>query len=233
MIYLNLSHDMQSNLSSLLALALVSLLFACGEETVEERINRRIQETVAGEGKVDLDSLGERLRRAAEGIDFDSIEISGLDDVAVVPFRELKTVMPARIDGLPREAHFGETRKVLGVRYSVAEATYAAGDRRVDAKLTDAGGGGKVIRSLLGFSGFEVDKETAEGSERTFELDGHRAYVKVRRRDGALAAKLQVMVTDRFIVSLDGVGVEPEALTAAFRDFDLAALPTAPVEPTR
>ena len=219
----------------LLALASASVM-ACGEETVEERINRKIQETVAqaSGADIDLDSLGEQLRRTAEGINFDSIDISGIEDVEVIPFRDLKALMPQRVggllNGLSRESESGETRKVLGVRYSMAEATYGTGERRVDASLTDAGGGGAVLRSLVGFSGFEIDKETPEGSERTFELDGHKAYEKVRTRDGASETQLTVLVNDRFVVSLKGYGVGAEALADAFRDFDLDTLPAAPAE---
>ena len=203
---------------------------------MEERINRRLQEAIseAAGADVDLDSLGESLRRAAEGIDLDSVEIGGLSEVEVIPFRELKARLPDRVggllNGLPRVSEGGETRKVLGIRYSVAEATYEKDGRRVKASLTDAGGGGAVLKRLVGFSGFEVDKETAEGSERTFDLDGHKAYEKIRKRDGAADAQLTVLVHDRFVVALEGSGVDAASLTAAFRDFDLASLPRAAPE---
>ena len=217
-------------------IALAPLVNSCGEETVEERVNRRLQETISESvgADVDLDSLGEALRRMTERIDLDSLEVSGLDDVEVIPFRELKALMPDRIggllDGLPRQRDGGETRKVLGLRYSVAEAVYEEDGRRVEASLTDAGGGGSVLKSLVGFSGFEIDKEDAEGSERTFELDGHKAYEKARTRGGDKRTQLTVLVNDRFVVSLKGTGVEAALLTKAFRDFDLGALPVEETE---
>ena len=216
------------------ALLLVGGL-GCGEESVEERVNRRLREAIseAAGADVDLDSLGESLRRAAENVNLDSVRFEGLGDVEVVPFRELKTLMPERIAGLARERHFGETKSMFGLRYSVAEAVYGSGERQVEASLTDAGGGGAVIRSLVGFTAFEVDKETAEGSERTFDLDGYRAYEKVRTRGGRTESSLTVLVDDRFVVSLRGEGVDAGALTAAFRDFDLAALPASATEDAR
>ena len=216
----------------LISSVLLAGLAACGGESVEERVNRRLQEAIseATGGDVDLDSLGEALRRAAENVELDSVRFEGLDDVEVVPFRELKALMPERVDGLARERHFGETKSMFGLRYSVAEAVYGSGERRVEASLTDAGGGGAVIRSLVGFTAFEVDKETEEGSERTFDLDGYKAYEKVRTRGGRTESSLVVLVNDRFVVNLRGEGVEGEALVTAFRDFDLAALPASQTE---
>ena len=216
----------------LISSVLLAGLAACGGESVEERVNRRLQEAIseATGGDVDLDSLGEALRRAAENVELDSVRFEGLDDVEVVPFRELKALMPERVDGLARERHFGETKSMFGLRYSVAEAVYGSGERRVEASLTDAGGGGAVIRSLVGFTAFEVDTETEEGSERTFDLDGYKAYEKVRTRGGRTESSLVVLVNDRFVVNLRGEGVEGEALVTAFRDFDLAALPASQTE---
>ena len=212
----------------LFGLPVLLALGACGEETLEERVNRRVREAVSeGLGaELDLDSLQRQLGRVVEGLD--SVNVEGLSDVEVVGFRELKPLMPEAIAGLPRTKHFGETQRLLGLEFAQAEAVYEGdGGRRVEAKLIDSGGAGVVVTSLAGFSGWEVDRETETGSERTFELDGHKAYERVeQRRDGRTDASLSVLYGRRFVVLLEGEGVTADELAAGYRAFRLAGLPT-------
>jgi len=213
----------------LAALTLLGLIASCGDETMEEKINRRlseaVQEATGAAADIDLDSLGEELNRAVSDLELDSIKLGSLSDVEVIGFRELKPLMPETIAGLARTKHIGETQKMLGIKFSQAEATYGEGDRRVEAKLIDSGGAGVLLRMFAGITGLEVDKETEDGSERTLELDGHKAYEKSSARNGITTSSLSVLVHGRFVVQLEGRGVTAEQLTAGFRDFDTGALP--------
>lgn len=211
----------------LLFLISLSLLLACGDETIEERVNRRLNEAIseAAGAEVNLDSLGEALKRTVEGIDTDSINISGLSDVEVINFRDLKKRFPASVAGLAIGKHVGETNKMLGIKFSQSEATYGSGDQRVEAKLIDSGGAGILLASMAGFTGFEVDKETEYGSERTLTVDGHPAYEKYSTRNGKTTSSLSVLINKRFVLSLEGMGVTAEQLTDAYKEFDLSDLP--------
>ncbi len=204
-------------------------LAACGGESVEEKLNRQVNEAVGGVVeraagvKVDQASLDSMLE--GFGGSLDSVDLGKLKSGPVIGFRELKPLMPETVAGLARTEHLGETNGVMGFNISEATAVYGEGERRVDAKLLDTGGAGVLLLSMAGFAKYKVDKETADGSERTFTLDGYPAHEKYSAVGGKTTSSLNVLVNDRFVVSLDGQGVDAAALTAGFRAFRLKDLP--------
>ena len=210
---------------------LAAIAPACGGETVEEKMNRQVNETLSGVlerasgTEVSREQLDSAMR--ALGRNMDSLDLGGLSDVEVIGFRQLKPLMPDRIAGLPRTEHLGETQGMFGLTVSEATAVYESGERRVEAKLMDTGGAGVLLMGLAGFTNLTVDKETAEGSERTLEIDSYPAYEKVRREGSRTISSLNVLVNRRFVVTLSGEGVDSAELTQGFRAFRLSTLPQA------
>ena len=82
-----------------------------------------------------------------------------------------------------------------------------------------------MLQTYNVFANMTVDKETAEGSERTFKLDGFPAYEKTNTAGGTVTSELSVLVNKRFLVTLEGQGVDVAALTTAFQNFELDGLP--------
>lgn len=207
-------------------LPMMMLFVACGGETMEEKMNRKLQEavntaaeTVAGQ-QVDVNELDQRLREAVSGLDS-----AKFNNVEPVNFRELKKILPAEINGMPRSDESGETSNMMGIGISTTEARYGTGSPSMLVKVTDTGGAGVLLLSLASFTNLNIDKEGPEGSERTLEIDGHKAIEKVRKNGGALSSSLTVMVDQRFIVSLEGQGMDAAPLAEAFRKMDLSLLP--------
>ncbi len=207
------------------------LLIACGSETLEDKVNRRLGEAVnsaveqASGTEVNEQQLRDVLDEAGRSLD--SLKFDKLSDVEVIGFRDLKPLMPSSVAGLSRTEHLGETNGVMGLEISQASAVYGTGERRVEAKLLDTGGAGMLLLSMASFSKLKVDKETADGSERTFTLDGYPAYEKYSSKGGRVTSSLSVLVKDRFVVTLEGTGVDAEALSMGFRQFQLSPLPDA------
>ena len=202
----------------------VATLASCGGETIEEKLQRQVTEAVGQAAGVEIDAANIEKAMGDLASAFDSTK---LVNVEVMNFRDLKPFLPATAAGLPRTEHLGETQGAMGFTISTANAVYTAGERRVSAELTDTGGAGVLMLSLGAFSTFTVDKETASGSERTFKLDGYPAYEKTSTAAGAVSSELKVLVNDRFVVTLEGQGVDAAALTGAFREMNLGSLPKA------
>ena len=214
-----------------LLLLLTLLACACGGESMEDKINRTLAEAVqdatAAAAGVDEDSVAAAVREVLRGID--SVEFDRVGDVEVLGFRELKALMPATVAGLARTKHVGESRSLLGLDFSQAEARYGAADgAHVDAQIIDSGGAGMLLGGMAAWTRLEVDKETETGSERTLEIDGDKAYEKTATRpDGTAESSLAVLVDGRYLVTLNGEGVTGEQLLAGYRAFALDGLPRA------
>jgi len=206
-------------------IVMVGILSACGGETIEEKLNRKISEAVseASGTEVDVDNLKDAVKQATEKLE--NLDLNAMDDVEVINFRELKKLMPADAAGLARTKHIGETTGAMGFTFSKAEASYGDGDKRVDATFIDSGGAGSLLMGMAGFANLNVDKETEQGSERTLDIDGNQAYEKYANRNGRITSELSVLVNERFIVTLKGKGVDVDALMSTYRDFDLGSLP--------
>ncbi len=207
-------------------LVLVASVFAaCGSETIEEKLNRRLSEAVseASGTEVNVENLKDVMQEASDKLE--NLDLNGMDDVEVINFRELKKLMPESAAGLSRNKHIGETTGAMGFTFSKAEARYGEGEQRVDATFIDSGGAGMLLMSMAGFANLNVDKETEQGSERTLEIDGNPAYEKYSNRNGRVTSELSVLVNKRFIVTLKGKGVDAEALAGVYEDFDLRSLP--------
>ena len=203
------------------------VLTACGGETMEEKLNRRlseaVQEATAAASGVDSDSVGAVMNSVLRGLD--SVKFDKMGDVEVINFRELKPLLPSRTAGLAQEKITGETQSMFGLTFSQVQARYGTGSEQLEIELTDSGGAGMLLSSMAGFTNLKVDKETEDGSERTLELDGHKAYEKERNRNGKLSSSLAVLINDRFILNLNGDGLTAAQLREAYEDIDIAALP--------
>ncbi len=221
---------MRSHLCLPLLLFATIILASCGGETVEEKVNRTLGEAVnsaienASGSEVNTEQMQEALKEMGQNMD--SLDLGKLGDVEVINFRDLKPLMPERLAGLSRTQHLGETNGVMGLEISEATATYGSGDKMVEAKLMDTGGAGVLLLSMAAFANMKIDKETAQGSERTYTLDGYPAYEKYSNKNGSLSSSLTVLVNKRFVVSLEGKGIDAKALADGFREFRVSSLPT-------
>jgi len=150
--------------------------------------------------------------------------MAGDSEDGIADFRKLKALLPEEAAGLPRVRAEGSKGGAFGIRISRAEAYYEKGDRNLRIEITDPG----TLQGIaaMGYSWMQqdIDQEDENGYERTLTLDGRRAYEKVTRYDGTIESALSTVVAERFIVSLEGTNVPPEALREVLRSMDLSAL---------
>ena len=206
-------------------LVMASVFTACGGETIEEKLSRKLTEAVseASGTEVNMENLQDAVKQATDQLE--NLDVNSVSDVEVINFRELKKLMPESAAGLERTKHIGETTGAMGFTFSKAEARYGDGDEKIDATLIDSGGAGMLLLSMAGFASLNVDKETEQGSERTLKVDGNPAYEKYSNRNGRITSELSVLVNKRFIVTLKGKGVDAKALMDVYEDFDTSSLP--------
>jgi len=185
------------------------LLTNCGDskEKKEEEVS------VSGVGTVDA------LRAMADQAE----EMQKKGPVKTVDFRVLKELLPDDADGLTRQEVTGEKDGMAGFTVSTATGKYASADNTETIELTLVDGGGSaMMMGLAAWSMIEVDKETADGYEKTGTMGDYKSYEKYDNSDKR--GEIAVLVNKRFIATAKGQGISMDKLKATLTDVDLAKL---------
>lgn len=143
--------------------------------------------------------------------------------VQTVDFRTLKDLLPADADGLARTEATGEKNGAAGFTISTATGKYANTDQSqtIELAIVD-GGGSSMMMGLAAWSMLEVDKETADGYEKTSTMDDYKSYEKYNNSDKS--GEINLLVGKRFIVTAKGRGVDMDKLKATVKDMNLSKL---------
>ena len=148
--------------------------------------------------------------------------------VEPINFRDLQVFLPDEMSGLARTNTEGESGGAMGVKTSSATATYQSendGSARGTIKIFDTGTlGSAVMLGGYGWLMMEMDKESDQGFERTIAYKGHPAYEKFTRTSASSQGTLQAVVGKRFVIEIEGRGIEMDALRAAMDRIDLDKL---------
>ena len=144
------------------------------------------------------------------------------EPVEVVNFRELKKLLPERLIGMERTSHTGEKSGGLGFKFSVARAKYEDEDKRLKVEITDTGGMGLAKLGMAAFAAIEIDKETDDGYERTYQEDDISYFEEYdgTRKYGALKA----FVGERFVVNIEGDELEMKDFKRAIKKLGITKL---------
>lgn len=197
-------------LTFLLALSVLWLLPSCKGESKEEKAAREAQEAAD-----QMEEAAQKMQDALTGIE------SG-EKAEVVDWRKLKELLPNKIDGMPRTDESGETAGAMGFTFSQASGTFEKGDRRVDLKIVDTGGLSGLLSVSAAWTTITIDKEDRNGYERTTEIDGYKAFEKYDKN--SKNGEVSVLVGKRFVVTLEGRGVDMDELRDALDDIGLKKL---------
>ena len=110
----------------------------------------------------------------------------------------------------------------MGFTMSTAKAEYKEGDGRLEAAIVDFAGVGAALMGMAAWATVEIDREDENGYERTTTIGGHKAFEKynAQTRDG----ELNVLVGDRFIVTLKGRNIEEKDFRKAIDELDISKL---------
>ncbi|AQG80450.1 transposase [Spirosoma montaniterrae] len=192
------------------ALLMGVLLTGCGGNKEEEKTE---EASVSATGAVD----------AMKAIADQAEEMQKNGPVETVDFRALKELLPADADGLTRKEATGEKNKAMGFGVSTATGKYGNDDNSetIEIALVD-GAGSAMMMGLAAWSMIEVDKETADGYEKTTTIGGNKAFEKYD--NSSKSGEVAVLVNKRYIVTAKGRGVGIDKIKAALEDVDMNKL---------
>ena len=191
-----------------LLLSVAVLMWNCGGKTEEEKAREEPANALEAIQKM----ATEAEKTAKEG------------PKETVDAKLLKELLPADADGLKRKEALSEKTGAMGFNVSTANARYENADNSQNIKIsvTDVAGMGVALMGMAAWSMASIDKETDNGYEKTTEYDGHKAYEKYNssNKDG----EISVLVANRFIVQVEGNGVEMSQIKAVLKEIDLDKL---------
>jgi Yip1 domain len=147
--------------------------------------------------------------------------ISGGKGVDPVSIDQLKPFVPEKIAGLPRTDLRTERAGVKGLMTAKAEASYANGDRNVTLEIVDTGGAAGLM-TAASWMGVQGEREDAHHREAT-RKEGSRLVHEEQDKQGG-SSKYLVVLSDRFVVSAQGNGVDVATLKSAVQDVNLSGL---------
>jgi len=164
-----------------------------------------------------LQQMGDALSKMKE-----AMEGKG-EPVEPVDYRALKTLLPETAADLARESAEGEKSGAMGVKVSMARAHYANEESSLDIEITDMGtASGLTAMASAAWTLVDVDKESADGYERTTTYHGHRAFEKYETE--AQRGEMHVLVAKRFIVNVHGSNLPMDRIKSALSEVDFGKL---------
>ena len=195
-----------------LAAALVLPLAACGGDAADD-FEGEVEETNTGVlGRMSqMQEAAEQMQAAAER-----------PPAEPVNFRVLRDLLPESVNGMERTAAEGATQAGMGFAISQAQGTYESEGSEIDIQIMDYGAVPQIGMMGFGWAFTDMDRESGAEYERTVQLGESKGYRKYNSetRNG----EFSLLVAERFVVQVEGSGVDDAALEAALRAVDLRAL---------
>ena len=142
--------------------------------------------------------------------------------VEPVDFRELKGLLPDGIGAMKRTSAEGEKGGGFGFVVSHAQARYEGGGGSATLKITDPGNLSGMAAMAAMWMNLELDKETDHGYEKTGSAGGRRFHEKYDKN--SKSGEFTVIVGNRFLVEVNGNGIDMPAMKKAVETINLAKL---------
>lgn len=180
-----------------------------GESATEESSSQ------SGNSGADSDDPTAQMQEAAKQMQ-EAMKNMGEGGAEPINFRELKEVLPDKVAGMSTENKSGETAGAMGFKVSTAEADYKDGNQSIKINIVDAAGISTVMMGMAAWANLDFDRESDTEVERTFTLDGYKAFESYNFNDKS--GNVSVLVADRFVVNAEGRNVERKDLQDAVKE---------------
>lgn len=147
----------------------------------------------------------------------------GGDKVEALKPEQIKPFVPETLGGLPRTSYKVERNSMMGLQIANGTASYAdeSGKHSLKLEITDMGGA-RGITMLAGWAAVESESESDDGYERVYQQNSMRAHEQWNK--SSRSGSYDLIVAERFLVKLQGEGLEMDAIKQAANALDLSGL---------
>lgn len=209
-------------------IAATCTLAACGGSSEQQKAAEQLKQQ-SEQVQKSADDMSKNAQDMAKGFEAMAKGLAGaagaaggdVKPVDPVSFRELQTVMPD-VSGWEKTNPTGE-RMTSPFSFSQASVTYKKGDAEIEQKIMDSGFNQLLFAPFSMFMAAGYEKETQDGFERSVNIGGNPGWEKWDK--GSKNGELSVVVGKRFLVQLEGHGVDDvSALHSVLDKTDLKKL---------
>lgn len=212
-------------LPMLIAVVALSVATACksDEQKAAEATTKQLEEAnkqmaeAAKNGGANLGAAAAAMNAAVTGA-------ANGKKVETVDYKELKALLPESLPGMKRNDATGEKTAAMGMQVSNAEGRYSSEKGgSMTIKITDIGSmSGLAGMTAYAWSAVSVDRESDTGYEKTSTINGFKSHEKYD--NSGKYGEVSVLVGDRFVVEVNGNGVDMAAIKDAIGKVDLGKL---------
>ena len=214
------------------ALLLLCLLFSftvvgcsSGSSETENATDRIAERDQVDGSRNEGENLGEALNELGDALKGMGEAFAGEVKVEPVDWRDLAELYPRRIRGLEQSGQEGEKSGAMGFKVATVKRTYTSseGDQRLEISLVDLGSMRGVARVGLEWLNLEIDREDNSGFERTTKFRDH-PMMESCDKVGELTCEVNLLVSNRFVISMDSRGLEIDKLRDILADVKIDRL---------
>ncbi|MBC7364944.1 MAG: hypothetical protein H5U07_10480, partial [Candidatus Aminicenantes bacterium] len=174
---------------------------------------------VSQAGKTDLQAEEKVSEKSAEAAEESQKATESKKEVEVINFNVLKEWLP-EVPGWTKQNTRGYQTSYGDFSISIAETTYVKGETEIEAVLMDTIGRPEAMGSFKMMSEMKISAQDDNHYVKTYNLEGYPAVEEYNLKDKE--GSLQVLLGDRFLVTLRGDNIEnTEVLKSFFKNFDL------------
>lgn len=138
---------------------------------------------------------------------------------------EMKAVLPESLAGMKRTRFSVGDASMMGL--VTAQATYSDDQNRsVELSIMDGAGeaGSGVIAIYVMSLSMDMEEETESGFSKNTTINGSRASIKEQRGDDWVNSEIGALVSDRYLVTLNGSGLTYKELEDVFKELNFIGL---------
>ena len=133
----------------------------------------------------------------------------------------LKEMLPETLGDMKRESFETKDGSAMGIKGSMAEAVYKAGERRVEIKIADTGGLAGLM-ALAGWANVTGEKDNNNETEKVYK-QGNRT-VREHVSKGSNDVEFSLILANGVMVEVEGAGLDIAAARKIAESLPLAKL---------
>lgn len=133
----------------------------------------------------------------------------------------LKEMLPESLGEMKRESYETKDGSAMGIKGSMAEAVYKAGERRVEIKIADTGGFAGLM-ALAGWANVTGEKDNNNETEKIYK-QGNRT-VREHLNKGSNDVEYSLILANGVMVEVEGAGMNVAAARKIAESLPLAKL---------
>jgi Yip1 domain len=142
-------------------------------------------------------------------------------NAAPIAAADLKTLLPETVGDMKRTGFEASGGQAMGIAATVAKATYANGERRLELSITDTGGLAGMA-AMAGWANMTMDKETDGKVEKVYK-DGARTVHEEYQKDGS-RGEVTTILANGVIVEAEGNRIDVDTLKKVIAGIDLGRI---------